>query len=112
MTRFKISTLSLALLGGLALAGCDNTADTAATDTYTPDTTAATEPVDTVTPDMNDPAATGEYDTADPTTMGDVNAPTNWEDEDPMTAPETDPMDPENNDLEPADPLDETPTPQ
>ncbi len=111
MTRFKISTLSLALLGGLALAGCDNNVDTAATDTYTPDTTAATEPVDTTTPDMNDPAATGEYDTADPATMGDVNDP-NWEGQDPTMTPEPEPMDEEYNDLDPADPVDETPTPQ
>lgn len=118
MNRLKLSTLSLALLGGLALTACDNTTDTAAVDTYEPDTTAAIQPVEETAPvaDVADPTATSEYDAADPTTtMGDVgeydeNA---MEAQDPTLAPETDPMDPEYNDQQdPADPVDETEPPQ
>lgn len=117
MTRFKLSTLSLALLGTLALTACDNAPDTAAVDTYEPDTTAATEPVepiDDTTPvaDVNDPAATSEYETNDPATMGDVSEYP-MEEQDPTAVPEPDPMDPtldDKQDLE--EPVDETPTPQ
>lgn len=113
MTRFKLSTLSLALLGGLALAACDNTTDTAAVDTYEPDTTAATEPVEPIeetTPmaDVDDPAATDPYETTDPaTTMGDANEYP-MEEQDPTAVPEPDPMDPtldDQQDLE--EPVDE-----
>ena len=119
MTRFKLSTLSLALLGGLALTACDNnTPDTAAVDTYEPDTTAATEPVEpiddttpvagvddpvTTDPTMTDPTAT------DPATMGDVNEYP-MEEQDPTAAPEPDPMMDEQQDLE--EPVDESEPPQ
>ncbi|MGH8085277.1 MAG: hypothetical protein ACREPV_08360 [Lysobacter sp.] len=118
MTRFKLSTLSLALLGGLALTACDNTPNTAAVDTYEADTTAATEPVEPIedtapVADINDPTATSEYDTADPTTtMGDVNEYP-MEEQDPTAVPEPDPMDPQLDDQQDLEePVDETPTPQ
>lgn len=114
MTRFKLSTLSLALLGGLALTACDNTTDTAAVDTYEPDTTAATQPVEPIeetTPiaGADDPAATDPYATDDPaTTMGDVNEYPMEEQDPTALPPEPDPMDPtldDQQDLE--EPVDE-----
>lgn len=116
MTRFKLSTLSLALLGGLALTACDNTSDTAAVDTYEPDTTAATQPVEPVeetTPmaDVEEPAVTDPTAAPepDPATMGDVNEyPV--EEQDPTAVPEPDPMLEEQQDLE--EPVDEAEPPQ
>lgn len=118
MNRFKLSTLSLALLGGLALSACDNTNDTAAVDAYEPDAT-ATQPMDVEetapVADVTDPTATGEFDTAEPTTtMGDVGeydeAP--MDEQEPTLAPETNPMEPETNELDPDEPVDETQPPQ
>lgn len=99
MTRFKLSTLTLALLGGLALTACDNNADdTAAIDAYPADSTAATQPIDDTTQDgLTDPATVNDpYATEDPTTtMGDATVPTEDPmDQDPNLTPETDPMDP------------------
>lgn len=115
MTRFKLSTLALALLGSLALTACDNSVDTAATDTYpAADSTAATQPVDDTAPEGITDPTTDPYATDDATTtMGDASIPTEdpMVDQDPSLAPQTDPMDPEAGELDSTDPTDE-PTPQ
>jgi hypothetical protein len=103
MSRFNISALSLALLGSLALAGCNDGTGTADVDTSTPANTAATEPVidDTNTPADNSFGDTGEL--GDTSTMGDVNSPY----EDPALAPQPDPNDPArmNDATDPQEPL-------
>ena len=110
MTTFKLSTLTLALLGSLALTACDNEVDTAATDTYPAETTAATEPVDDTVPAVTDTTTTDPYGTEDPTTtMGDATVPTEdpMDEQDPTLAPE--PVDPVVDDS--TDPVDGSQTP-
>lgn len=76
MNRLKISTLTLALLGGLALAGCDNNAADADLGTGTADTTTAEEPMtDAGTPVVDENATLGAEGTDDTSTMGDVPGP-------------------------------------
>lgn len=118
MNRTRISTLSLALLGTLALAACDNNVETAETTTDVPDTTAAT---DTLGADrdrigVDDPLTNDRVD--DTTTMGDASDPYG----DPMTrdpalVPEddalgNDELDQERLDPEYPDPTEGTPPAQ
>lgn len=118
MNRTRISTLSLALLGTLALAACDNNVETADTTTDVPDTTAAT---DTLGADrdrigVDDPLTNDPVD--DTTTMGDAGDPYG----DPMTrdpalVPEddalgNDALDQERLDPEYQDPTEGTPPAQ
>lgn len=131
MKQLKLSTLTLALLGAIALTACDNTTDTAAVDTYEPDATAAdTQPIDNTAPvaGVPEPTATDEYGTTDSTaTMGnvdeldesddlgtgDLDETDLGDDETEMLDPtEPDPMDPYPEDqVDPTDPVDEAEPP-
>ena len=76
MNRLKISTLTLALLGSLALAACDNNAADADLGDGTADTAAAETPMtDAGTPVVDENATLGADGMDDTSTMGDVPEP-------------------------------------